>query len=187
MIYIRILLEKLSLIAIFKLFIISCMEINIISTFECFTYMASTCRNNVVTKWNNQNIGRNLKEWIKSVSVEKIDEHSALLWKDQEHHSRGNHCKTITIKKNDFFSSMAPEIYSSNVTILGKIHHSDKGNDWEPKERQFVGPVWATINDQAEWYIDEMEGVVSALSQEAKLHNGFYYGILDNEYMKIRK
>ena len=185
MVDIRILLRKLRLISVFHLFAILCIEINPASTFECFTYMNSTCRNNVVGKWNKQHVGRNLKEWIKSVSVEKLDENTALSWKHQG--TRGKHCKTITIKKNDFFSSMAPRIYSSNVTILGKIYHDDEGKDWEPEQRRFFGPVWATINDQVEWYIDEKEGVVSGISEDARLHNGFYYGILDNKYMKIRK
>ena len=147
--------------------------------------MTSTCPNNVVTGWNKNDIGKSLKLWITSVSIEKVDLHTAIFWKNQPYQYRGKHCKTISIKKNDIFTNMVPDTFSSNITILGKVTHDDDGKDFEPKERNFIGPIWATINDQFEWYIGDKEGDTSGLSRNATLHNGLYYGILNNEQMTI--
>ena len=160
-------------------------QITIVATFECLTFMNSTCPNNVLTEWNNLNVGKNLKEWIQSVTVEILDQNTALAWKLLS--TRGNHCKTISITRYDYFAQFDPELYSSNVTILGKIDPNDDGQDWFPYERQFVGPIWAAINDPWEWYIHEEDKVISGLVDDATLHNGFYYGILNNEYLRIGK
>ena len=160
-------------------------KVSVLLTFECSTYMTSTCQNNKITKWNHKNIEDNLKEWITSVSVTHLNDSEAMKWKNQGIDSRGKHCKTIAVKRNEFFYRYAPEIYSPNITVLGKLSHEDDGKN--PLLKRFVGPVWADINDQYEWVIDTREGGTSGLSNDAVLHNGLYYGVLDNDYMKIGK
>ena len=177
---------KISSVAISIFSVLIVFKFNNSVAFTCFTYMTSTCRNDVVTKWNQQNIGENLKQWIKSVSIEKIDKKTAELWNQtQQHHMRGKHCKTVTTKWNEVFPDMDPELFSPNITILGKVPHEDDGKNWEPRERKFIGPIWATINDQYEWYVDDKLGQTSGLSEGSMLHNGVYYGILNNEDLKI--
>ena len=100
-------------------------------------------------------------------------------------HITGKHCKTIVAQKNEYFYNYVPEFYSRNITILGKLSHDDNGNNSERKK--FVGPVWADINDQNEWNINQTEEAISRLSEKAVFHNGLYYGVLDNEIMKIGK
>ena len=179
-------LPKVSCAVISTFSVLIVIAINNSVAFKCFTYMTSTCRNDVITKWNKNNIGQNLKQWVKSVSIEKIDEKTAELWSQtQDYHKGGKHCKTITTRWNDVFPDTDPELYSPNITILGKVTHRDDGKNWEPRQRKFIGPIWATINDQYEWYIDDKDGQTSGLSNGSKLHNGFYYGILNNEHMKI--
>ena len=171
-------------ISIFSVLVV--ITINNSAAFKCFTYMTSTCRNGVVTKWNKHNIGENLKQWVKSVSIEKIDEKTAELWtQTQDDHKRGNHCKTTTTRWKEVFPDMDPELYSPFITILGKITHQDDGKNWEPRQRKFIGPIWATINDPYEWKVDQKEGGTPGLSENSTLHNGFYYGTLNNEDMKI--
>ena len=148
--------------------------------------MTSTCPNDVVSKWNKDNVGKNLKEWVRSISIEKVYKKNFKLSGENQHgYNKGKHCKTVTISRNKVFSKFDPDLYSPNITILGKVTHDDDGKNWEPTNRTFYGPVWATINDPYEWYINEKEGEISGLNQKAKLHNGFYYGVLNNKHMKI--
>ena len=152
-----------------------------VSGFTCYTRMISTCPDNVITSWNTDRyISDNLKAWFKTLTFQKTT---------PINYANGKHCKTITIKKNDYFSQMAPEIYSPNITILGKINHADNGKDWNPKRRDFVGPVWVTINDQFEWKLDDVLGNSIKISSELKtlMHNGIYYGTIDNDELNIGK
>ena len=165
-------------------------KISVVSTFECLTYMTSTCQNDKITKWNTKNIAKHLKEWIRSVSVEDINDSREVNSKNQEIYNRGKYCKTIAVKRNEYFYRYAPEVYSPNITILGKLSHEDCGNN--SLQKIFVGPVWADINHQDEWRTKDdkdgrREGVISGLSNDALLHNGLYYGILNNGNMKIGK
>ena len=140
--------------------------------------MTSTCPDNVVTSWNtNDKISDNLMKWIKGVTFHKPGKDVA----------NGKHCKTISTKKNDFFSLMAREIYSPNVNILGKVAHHDDDKDREPSRRKFVGPIWATMNDQFEWIFEnnKQNKLEAKLSTEALLHNGLYYGTLDNDVLSL--
>ena len=149
-----------------------------VSGFKCFTTMSSTCPKNVITSWNtNDNMADNLMKWIKSVTFEQTSKNEA----------SGKHCKTITIKENDFFSQMAPEIYSPNITMFGKVSHNDDGKNWQPSQRVFVGPIWATLNDQFEWIVENENGMKAMLSTEALIHNGLYYGTIDNDDLNLGK
>ena len=175
---------KVNLLAIVLLFVVLYIKISLVSSLECYTYMTSTCQNNIITKWNRKNVGKILKEWITSVSIEHRNDSAAMNWTNQESYSRGKHCKKIAVKRNKFFYKFAPEIYSPSIKILGKLSHEDDGKNLLRKK--FVGPVWADINDQNEWVINR-ERATFGLSKDAVLHNGLYYGILNNEHMKIGK
>ena len=150
-------------------------SLSYVSLFQCRTYMTSTCPNFEITKWNTKNVGKNLKEWIKSVSIE---------WKSQQHLPSGRHCKAFVVKKNSFFYQYAPDVISPNIIILGKLMHDNEvGNTKTPK---LYGPVWADVNNQAEWsIIQHGQGITARLSLEAVLRNGLYYGVLNNNQMKI--
>ena len=67
---------KLQNVISFILFVILCLETGNISMFECFTYMTSKCPNNKITYWNKNDVGKNLKEWIMSVSVRYLSNSS---------------------------------------------------------------------------------------------------------------
>ena len=55
-----------------------------------------------------------------------------------------------------------------------------------PMKLQFDGSVWADLNNDHEWIIENFENKMSAkLSPDAILRNGLYYGKLDNHEMKI--
>ena len=110
----------------------------------------------------------------------------------------GKYCKTIAITKNDIYTDMVPELFSNDVsdendyyrnTILGKTNQTDDGEDLKPNERRFAGPVWALISDQYEWNIGGADTSstrkAKSLFDGTKLHNGFYYGNINNDLMKI--
>jgi len=80
---------------------------------------------------------------------------------------------------------MAHEIYSPNITMFGKVAHNDDGKDWQPSQRVFVGPIWATLNDQFEWIVENENGMKAMLSTEALIHNGLYYGTIDNDDLNL--
>ena len=157
------------------------------TSFECLTDVYSDCPNNKITKWNQRNIGENLKNWLKSVNVVRLNETEAELWHERDIDDRGKHCKTLVVKRFEYFHQHLPEIFSPNITILGKLEHAQAR--WYPARVKFHGPVWADINDQMEWYIDDKAApdAISGLSEGALLHNGMYYGTLNNEKMAIGK
>ena len=112
--------------------------------FECFTYITSTCSNNVVSKWNKDDVGKSLQQWVKSISIKKLHKKTFDFGdENQQDHSKGKHCKTVTITRNDTFSKFDPDLYSSKITILGKVTHDDDGKNWYPTSRTFYGPIWA--------------------------------------------
>ena len=64
------------------------------SQLPCRVNMTSTCLNYKITKWNQKNIGNELKEWIRSITIK---------WKYNEFLTSGNHCKVFTKLENDAF------------------------------------------------------------------------------------
>ena len=170
---------------LFVLYIMS--DVSNSTTFDCFTNLKSVCPNNVLTQWNKRQVGESLKLWIKSVSLEKLGNHSATFWKNQGHEFRGQHCKSFSITKNKYHLDRNPGLYSTNVTRFGKVTHDDDGSDFEFQERKYVGPVWFTINDPFEWNFDHTEGGVSGLAKNATIHNGIYYIGTGHESLGIGK
>lgn len=145
----------------------------------CTTQMKSVCLDNKVTKWNKENVGYKLKQWIKSVLFElhpsnyKIGEES--------------NCKQLFFTKNDFFHRYGPDAISDQVMIFGNLNHHQKTYFGENIE--FKGPVWADLNNPDDWKIMEFSrGVFQIkLHQNASLRNGLYYGKLNNEELWIGK
>ena len=149
--------------------------------------MISSCKNNEITKWNKKNVGQHIKQWIKSVVIEHFINGQP---------SNEAHCKAFVMKEMPFFSHFDPEIISQYGVILGNVFSGENAYlDEESKEEelisssmklQFDGSVWADLNNDHEWIIENFEDKMSAkLSPDAILRNGLYYGKLDNHEMKI--
>ena len=135
----------------------------------------------MVTEWNTRDIGKILTNWFKSISIENNKKECVMIA------SIGNNCKTLSITENHVFLNMDPETYAPEGVTLGKVLHDDDGGiSLSPKERKFVGPVWATLNDLFDWDTDIKEGTIHSLKAERhRLYNGIYYGALNNTQMKI--
>ena len=151
--------------------------------------MISSCKNDEITKWNKKNVGQHIKQWIKSVVIEHLTNGQP---------SNEAHCKAFVMKEMPYFSHFDPEIISQYGAILGNIFSGENVSlDEESKEEesksssmklQFDGPVWADLNNDHEWIIEEFEHKMTAkLSPDAILRNGLYYGELNNDKMKIGK
>ena len=102
------------------------------------------------------------------------------------------------MKEMPFFSIIDPDIISPYGVILGNVLSGQNASldDESKKEEavsssmnlQFDGSVWADLNNDHEWIIEDLEDKMSAkLSPDAILRNGLYYGELNNNEMKIGK
>jgi hypothetical protein len=160
-----------------------------ISSIQCRTNMTSTCPNYKITNWNTRHVGRHLKRWIRSVSIE---------WKADEPSLGGNHCKAFIIKQNAFFYNYAPDAISPDLIILGKINQQnddekmqskfqeDKSN--KSRKPKLHGPIWADFSNRHEWSIERHPNkVLARLSHDAVMGSGLYYGVLSNDEMKLGK
>ena len=146
---------------------------------QCTNQMTSICLDNKVTKWNRENVGYELKQWIKSVSFELNPSNYKI--------GEENNCKQLFCTKNDFFHRYGPDAISDQVMIFGNLNHHQKTYFGENIE--FKGPVWADLNNPDDWKIMEFSrGVFQIkLHQNASLRNGLYYGKLNNEELRIGK
>lgn len=183
--------------ALLLLYVIINVQIVYVFTFQCSMHMTSTCPNGVVSRWNKRNIGIHLKEWIKSVA--RVKQSAQKLSKNQTVSDRKKYCNTIAVRRSEYFYTNAPDLietYSPNITVIGKVIQDQ--NDSHENKKKFVGPVWADITDQHEWFFDKSgtyrtSGIYSGIdgptaqAQQAVFHNGLYYGILDNYELKIGK
>ena len=159
------------------------------TSIQCRTNMTSTCADYKITKWNKKDVGRHLKNWIKSVLIE---------WNANEQSLAGKHCKAFIVKRNTFFNQYAPDAVSPNVIILAKIKQQndakttkntfEKYNRNIPNTPKFYGPIWADLSNSHEWGIERHPNNARArLSPDAILGNGLYYGFLNNDEMKLGK
>ena len=151
---------------------------------QCKLNMSSTCPDHDITQWNKKNVGKNLKEWIKSINIE---------WKYDEYSAGGHHCKVFLKLKNDVFETYAPGAFDPDILMFGKIEnnlqifryekHRHIDNSRKPR---LHGPIWADLNNRHEWIIIKShQGVSVRLSDDAILGNGFYYGVLGGYEMKL--
>ena len=144
---------------------------------QCRTEIKSICPNIGISKWNKKNVGRQLKKWITSVSVE---------WTfDKFTPTDADHCKLFTMKPNYFFHKFAPDATSPDVMMIGKIVPPDKTSHYQrPK---LVGPIWADMHNGHEWNINEEPGkhLSARISEDALFGNGLYYGILNNDQLRL--
>ena len=134
-------------------------------------------------------MGKHIKEWIKSVVIEFYKE---------EQRSSEIYCKTFIMKEMPFFSRFGPDVISPYGVILGNtlpqkkeipgVERSQSEDIDSSMTLQFDGPVWADLNNDQEWVIDDYpDKKVARLLPDAILRNGLHYGILDNNLMKIGK
>ena len=154
---------------------------------KCYTKMISTCKNNEITTWNRKNVGKHIKEWIKSVVIEFYKE---------EQLSSEIYCKAFIMKEMPFFSRFGPDVISPYGVILGNTSpQNNRMPEAEPSQSEeiepsmtlhFDGPVWADLNNDQEWLIENHPDKIEArLLPDAILRNGLHYGILNNNVMKI--
>ena len=159
---------------------------------NCQTFMVSTCPNNKVTKWNKLNVGKHIKRWIKSVSIE---------YKTEVQPSSNTGCKALVMREMLFFSNFAQDAVSKYGIILGNIQpqsyqsynqmfqqNPNPSTDNQLVTFEFQGPIWADLNNHFEWRFEHYPDKISAkLSSDAILRNGLYYGYLNNNELKIGK
>ena len=149
--------------------------------------MISNCKSNEITKWNKKNVGQHIKQWIKSVVIEHLTNGQP---------SNEAYCKAFVMKEMPFFSNIDPKIISPYGVILGNVFSEqnisldEESHEEEsissPMKLQFDGSVWADLNNDHEWIIENFGDKMSAkLSPDAILRNGLYYGELNNNEMKI--
>ena len=152
---------------------------------KCHTFMTSTCKNGQDTSWNKNNVGKYLKEWIKSVKFE---------YKMHEQSSIKSYCKALIMREMPFFSNYAPDVVSRYSVIIGNIlpeSYENYNEIFEGKPNplitlRFQGPIWADLNNHLEWIVENTESKITAkLSPTSILRNGMYYGILNNTEMKL--
>ena len=154
------------------------------SQLQCKLNMSSTCLDHNISQWNKKNVGKNLKEWIKSINME---------WKYDEYSANGYHCKVFLKLKNDVFERYAPGAFDPDILMFGKVENNLKIFKYEKNRRidnsrkpRLHGPIWADLNNCHEWIIDESsKGLSVRLSEDAILGNGLYYGSLSGDDMKL--
>ena len=139
---------------------------------EYSTTFTTRCADNVVSKWNKKNVGENLREWMKSITI-------------SESSSAGldGIRKSVVLVSNEVHAKYLPEVLSPHVVIIGKLNQENDVNG--QNHQQFVGPIWADMNSQREWHMNETNGEVLGISKDALFHNGLYYGTLTNSHKKI--
>ena len=154
------------------------------SQLQCKLNMSSTCLDHNISQWNKKNVGKNLKEWIKSINME---------WKYDEYSANGYHCKVFLKLKNDVFERYAPGAFDPDILMFGKVENNLKIFEYEKHRRidnnrkpRLHGPIWADLNNRHEWMIIQShQGVSVKLSDDAILGNGLYYGVLGGYEMKL--
>ena len=147
------------------------------STIKCNLKMTSTCPEYIKTKWNRKNVGINLKEWFKSIRIDG---------KAEKYDVSGRHCKVIFVQEYRFFPEFLPGFLSPQTVILGKPAPQYKS--LYTLSTKLYGPVWVDINNREEWVIDihkNNQQMHAALAEGAVLRNGIYYGVLNNDQVKI--
>ena len=58
-----------------------------------------------ISQWNKKNVGKNLKEWIKSINME---------WKYDEYSADGYHCKVFLKFKNEISRSQKQQKFGDS-------------------------------------------------------------------------
>ena len=130
------------------------------SSIRCRTEIKSICPKDMISNWNSKNVGKELKKWIRSISVE---------WNvDKFIPNNGLYCKFFTMKPNYFFHKFAPDATSPDVMMIGKIEPPNQTSHYQrPK---LIGPIWADMHNGHEWNIEETPGKhLSCFSEESVL------------------
>ena len=146
--------------------------------------MNSICPNDKITKWNKKNVGKNLKEWLRSISIE---------WKYNEYSIGGNGCKVFSKIRHDTFEMYAPGAYDPHIIMFGKDESTFSVSNDEQIRRnknttkhKLRGPIWADLNNSYQWIINKtLHGVSVRLSDMAVLANGLYYGYLSGDGIQL--
>ena len=131
---VKILLSFLSSLVMIMLMLVDSPSIT--SSSKCSHKITSTCPKYEITKWNKKNIGRKIKEWIKSLRIK---------WNPQQPSFGGSQCNTFLIKKHTFFHNYGPDKIPDEAMILGKMmslsNELTKINNYN-----VYGPVWVDLN-----------------------------------------
>ena len=145
---------------------------------RCRTNLKSACPNYTITRWNRKNVSQNLKTWIRTLSIE---------WNVDKVVSGGIHCKMFVMKPNYFYHKYAPDATSPDIMMIAKILPENNRGSNNNKRPQLYGPVWADVHNGHEWSIKENPGrqITAKVSSDALLANGLYYGVINNDRMKL--
>ena len=147
--------------------------------------MRSTCRNNIVSTWNKENVGESLRSWIKSIHFEKFDKNLNASMKIRGTEYRDKHCIDFVVTDDEPYFARVRKDFSVNSVMFGKITLVDDVRDSEPRDRKFVGPIWTTIKYPFGWEHDYQEGPISVFSEDASFHNGLFYRTSNNTNPEI--
>ena len=145
---------------------------------QCRTHLKSSCPNYTITKWNKNDVSQNLKSWIRTIFIE---------WNIDKIVPGGRHCKMFVMKPNYFYHKYAPDATSPDVMIIAKIMPENNSDSNSNKRPKLYGPVWADIHNGHEWNIKETPGrqLSAKVSSDALLANGLYYGVINNDQLKL--
>ena len=149
---------------------------------QCRTEIKSICPNNKVSRWNRINVSKELKKWIRSVSVQ---------WEFDRYIPNDNsHCKMFTMKPNYFFYQFAPDATSLDVMIIGNVeppNETSKSINTKFQRPKIIGSIWADMHNGHEWNIKEIprKRLSAHVSSDAILGNGLYYGVLNNNQLRL--
>ena len=154
------------------------------SKLQCLVNMNSICPNDKITKWNKKNVGKNLKEWLRSISIE---------WKYNEYLIGENDCKVFSKVRHDTFEMYAPGVYDPHIVMFGKDATTfNVSNDEQIRrienttKHKLRGPIWADLNNRYQWIINKtLQGVSVRLSDKAVLANGLYFGYLSGDGIQL--
>ena len=94
-----------------------------------------------------------------------------------------NKCTNFFISENKVFHNYGTDAISDKVMLFGNTLRVKKSN--ETTKVKFDGPVWMDLNNPAGWAITQHLRKVFKIEKKENLRNGFYYGELKNEDLKI--
>ena len=147
--------------------------LNRLDSKPCGTILISTCSGVGTSKWNKRDVEKELKKWITSIKF-KVNENFV---------ESENKCTNFFISENKIFHNYGTDAISDKVMLFGNTLRVKKSH--ATTKVMFDGPVWADLNNPSGWSITQLHRMVFKIEKKENLRNGFYYGELKNEDLKI--
>ena len=139
----------------------------------CSTILTSTCSGIGTSRWNKKDVEKELKEWITTIKF-NVNENSL---------ENENKCINFFISQNKVFHNYGTDAISDKVMLFGNTLRVKESN--ATTKVKFDGPVWMDLNNHAGWTITQHHRKAFKIEKKENLRNGFYYGELKNEDLKI--